>query len=486
MLLRNNISFGSTSYPDYEPDPAGLSRPGEQPQPLGGTPPATAASPAGGAQTSVTPAQIAFYSHHRRLREPPHPLLERRPGAGGRSQRDLRRRCRCVRAAPEGPLWDKGADETIPLALYRSVGTNAGNLNTSSRTVAISDTTATFSGSMPANIGVGDVLQYQVPPAVFYLAFIQDRVSDIVYTVRSSTGQRPQAAAAGTTVDVYRAYTSLSGGRPRTTTRPDNTVGDFDTSRDLVTSGVVMMAAATPTAPCRHGGRHPLDHGSLRLRPDLTPYPASRSGPPSATTGVGTRYRWPRWPRATTSSSSSPATPGSRASSSTAPGSLASQAIGDHRPQRPRTWATSASTRASSTVCNDAADIPGEATIGIFDVRTSAGSGRRSSSRTTSSTTSRTTARGPCRGHARRVADDTVRVHLHRLLHQQHGQGAIADPRRGSTPRPGRPSGTPRIATNNHVGDERALLDPGETTGASTLGPRAASDPDQQCLRPHR
>ena len=58
-----------------------------------------------------------------------------------------------------------------PTSLYRSVGVNAANLNTSARTVQIAGNTATFSGAMPANVGVGDVLQYQVA-ATYYLAFI--------------------------------------------------------------------------------------------------------------------------------------------------------------------------------------------------------------------------------------------------------------------------------------------------------------------------
>ena len=80
-------------------------------------------------------------------------------------------------------------------------------LNTSSRTVTIAGTTATFSASMPDKVGVGDVLQYQVA-ATWYAAFISARTSNTVYTVQSATGGTPQAAAGGTAVSVYRAYTS--------------------------------------------------------------------------------------------------------------------------------------------------------------------------------------------------------------------------------------------------------------------------------------
>jgi hypothetical protein len=59
--------------------------------------------------------------------------------------------------------WDIGADEYgagSATTLFRSVGITAGNLNTGSRTVEISGSTATFSGDMPTNVGVGDVLAY--------------------------------------------------------------------------------------------------------------------------------------------------------------------------------------------------------------------------------------------------------------------------------------------------------------------------------------
>ena len=133
--------------------------------------------------------------------------------------------------------------------LYRSVGTNAANLNTSSRTVRIAGSTATFSGPMPANVGVGDVLQYQVA-ATWYLAFVSGRTSDTVYTVQSATGGTPQAAAASTAVGVYRAYTSLSRWAAQNENDTiDDTVEDFDTSTDLTSSNVVMNVACYGDGP---------------------------------------------------------------------------------------------------------------------------------------------------------------------------------------------------------------------------------------------
>jgi len=94
-------------------------------------------------------------------------------------------------------------------AIYRSVGAGAtSDLNTNSRTVEISGTSATFSDVMPDNMGVGDVLQYQVT-GTYYLAFISGRTSSTVYTVQANNGGTPQSTVVGTAVSVYRAYTSL-------------------------------------------------------------------------------------------------------------------------------------------------------------------------------------------------------------------------------------------------------------------------------------
>ena len=143
---------------------------------------------------------------------------------------------------PRGAVWDIGADEIAATPLYRSVGINAADLNTNSRTAEITGTTATFSGPMPANVGVGDVLQYN--DGSYRLAFIHGRSSDTVYTVRSASGGTPQAAAAGMVVGVYRSYTSLFNweGQDENDTL-DDSVEDFDTSTDLVTPNITMNAA---------------------------------------------------------------------------------------------------------------------------------------------------------------------------------------------------------------------------------------------------
>jgi hypothetical protein len=66
-----------------------------------------------------------------------------------------------TRSASVGAVADAGwfvIEFYPPTTLYSSVGTTTTDLNTGSHTVEISGSTATFSGSMPDNVGVGDVL----------------------------------------------------------------------------------------------------------------------------------------------------------------------------------------------------------------------------------------------------------------------------------------------------------------------------------------
>jgi hypothetical protein len=149
---------------------------------------------------------------------------------------------------PAGLAWDIGAHEA-PVEIFRSVGPGAtASLNADSRTVEISGSTATFSGAMPDNVGVGDVLQYQVD-SPYHLAFIHARTSDTVYSVRKADGTAPTATPAGTAVSVFRAYTSLANAEKGVeNTGIETTVRNFDdwtaggtaatddVGRDLVTN----------------------------------------------------------------------------------------------------------------------------------------------------------------------------------------------------------------------------------------------------------
>jgi uncharacterized delta-60 repeat protein len=125
--------------------------------------------------------------------------------------------------------------------LYRSVGITATDLNTDSRTAEISGSTATFSGDMPANVGVGDVLVYN--NGSDRIAFIHGRTSTTVFTVKDKDGGTPAAAAAGTSVGVFRAYTSLSNWESQIENAniSEPTEDDVNPSTDLVATNTIMM-----------------------------------------------------------------------------------------------------------------------------------------------------------------------------------------------------------------------------------------------------
>jgi hypothetical protein len=176
--------------------------------------------------------------------------------AGGWTQPEvnaLRMRMGYSTAASPIPQWQsvlfEVAVEGSAAVLHRSVGVNAGDLNTVGRTVEVSGTTATFSGPMPAQVGVGDVLQYEVT-GTYHVAFVSGRNSSTVYSIRSADGGTPQATAAGTAVGVYRAYTALSRWQDLDENAAlDPTVRDFDTSRDLLGRGATMLVACYADGP---------------------------------------------------------------------------------------------------------------------------------------------------------------------------------------------------------------------------------------------
>jgi len=130
-----------------------------------------------------------------------------------------------------------------PIALYRSVGINGANLNSGGPTVTISGTTATFSGAMPNNVGVGDALTYT--SGGNRLAFIHGRASSTVFTVQDKIGGTPTAAPALTAVGVYRAYTSLANWQSQTE-NPNITEpveDDVNPSKNLVSANTIMSVA---------------------------------------------------------------------------------------------------------------------------------------------------------------------------------------------------------------------------------------------------
>lgn len=141
------------------------------------------------------------------------------------------------------------ADPVCPKTLWRSVGIAGSNLNSAGATGTIVGSTATFSSALPNNIGVGDVLQYQVG-GVWYLAFVHGRNNATSLLVKNSAGNAPQGCAGGTTMAVYRAYRSLAAWQLQDE-NPAITLAarDFDTTKDLVTAQRSLHVACYDDGP---------------------------------------------------------------------------------------------------------------------------------------------------------------------------------------------------------------------------------------------
>lgn len=107
--------------------------------------------------------------------------------------------------------WDIGAVESA-IGIYRSVGFGSTTALASggSNTLTITSNQATFGSSLPLDIGVGDVIQYN-DGAQLQLAFITGRTSATVYRVTDADGALPIATSGSTqTWSIYRAYTSFA------------------------------------------------------------------------------------------------------------------------------------------------------------------------------------------------------------------------------------------------------------------------------------
>ncbi|HVT74873.1 MAG TPA: peptidoglycan-binding domain-containing protein [Candidatus Paceibacterota bacterium] len=102
-------------------------------------------------------------------------------------------------------------------AIYRSVGVNATaalDSGNGTKSLTISGSTATFSGAIANNVGVGDVIQYDSAGGgtINSVAFIYGRTDSTHYTVKNATGGTPTAVTGSTAWGVYRAYTTLRNG----------------------------------------------------------------------------------------------------------------------------------------------------------------------------------------------------------------------------------------------------------------------------------
>lgn len=116
--------------------------------------------------------------------------------------------------------WDIGADEIFvaPVSIYRSLQPfRPGAIDSAtagSRTLTIADSTATFSGAVPSDVGLGDVFYYDANNngTRENLAFVSRRVSSTVFIVYDSLGTTTNlnAVTADDAWKTYRAYTTLA------------------------------------------------------------------------------------------------------------------------------------------------------------------------------------------------------------------------------------------------------------------------------------
>lgn len=181
--------------------------------------------------------------------------------------------------------------------IYRSVGpgnttalASGGMLNT----LTLSGTNAEFSFPLPANVGVGDVLQYDTdfiggPDAV---AFIHSRISATEFTVRSASGGTPAQPMMPTLLwNIYRSYTSLANAENGIeNTALQNALEDFDPwigGKDLVTNDQVWVIAcyadAADNTPVVFSGWTTDATRYLRI---FTPYASDQVGTSQRHAGV--------------------------------------------------------------------------------------------------------------------------------------------------------------------------------------------------------
>ncbi len=149
--------------------------------------------------------------------------------------------------------WDIGADEIAATALFRSIGITATALTSGAgNALTISGSTATFGSGLPANIGVGDAIQYDSDGngSIDAIAFIHGRTDSQTYAVKDKNGAAPAAVIGDNDWTTYRAYTSLSNWQAQDENDTiDDSVENFDISRDLVAGGAVMEAACYNDGP---------------------------------------------------------------------------------------------------------------------------------------------------------------------------------------------------------------------------------------------
>ncbi len=111
---------------------------------------------------------------------------------------------------PSG-AWDIGADESVAVQVYYSVGQNIDDHKTGSPTVTVSGQTATFSVPQTAtNMGVGDVVNYSQDGYTWNTCYISGKITQSQWSCVSATGGMPAGAIDATVSSITHVFSSLS------------------------------------------------------------------------------------------------------------------------------------------------------------------------------------------------------------------------------------------------------------------------------------
>jgi uncharacterized delta-60 repeat protein/uncharacterized repeat protein (TIGR01451 family) len=111
----------------------------------------------------------------------------------------------------------------VPTVFY-SVGTNPGNLRMGSPTISITGSTAALSIPQTANVGVGDVIDYDTPSQLVYISAV---TSPTQFQVQKADGSAPGPTAGATVNSIRRVFNSIDDAESQSDDASYLTTGDL-------------------------------------------------------------------------------------------------------------------------------------------------------------------------------------------------------------------------------------------------------------------
>ncbi|MCH2535018.1 MAG: hypothetical protein MK008_11300, partial [Bdellovibrionales bacterium] len=193
-----------------------------------------------------------------------------------------------------------GGNNTAPLYCGSTITGCAGK----NESVTFSESSVSFSGAVPDNIGVGDVIVWDSNSSASIntgddLAFFYKRLSSTEFEVRAANGEILSSTYSGTNWAIVRAYTSVGGAVDSVSGGTENSVltsligaakADFDSysgGKDLVTSNeqlnvAVYMDTSISEESIINTGWVTDDHRYIRI---YTPYLPEEVGAPQRHNG---------------------------------------------------------------------------------------------------------------------------------------------------------------------------------------------------------